>query len=165
MGCDIHFYVEVKSKSVLREKKLNNIFDEKENVKDEWVSADNWEDNPDYPKWSTRPKTINYTSRFYSGRDYFLFGVLGGVRYDCPNPIAAYRGLPDDVSQDVKEESDSWSGDGHSHSWVGLTELINADWKSYEGNEPRSLNRFRATIENLKKLSDNTDDVRCVFLV
>ena len=34
------------------------------------------------------------------------------------------KGLPEDVSDVVKEESDRWNGDGHSHSYFTLRELV-----------------------------------------
>lgn len=164
MGCDIHFYVEVKSRSVNRHKKLNDILDENETIEDSWESADEWIEDTDPDAHS--PKMINRQTRFYSGRNYFLFGVLAGVRYDCPNPIAADRGIPADLSPELLAEKKAWDGDGHSHSWASLTELINADWNYYNNLTDDGLQylmQFTRTIEKMKTLSNNTDDVRCVF--
>lgn len=74
------------------------------------------------------------------GRNYELFAVLADVRNfgwggdvdyadgDKRTPIAAPRGLPDDVSTEVRKDSDSWDCDGHSHSWFTLRELLEYDW-------------------------------------
>lgn len=56
------------------------------------------------------------------GRDYTLFGLLAEVRREVPLAWAD-RGLPDDVSQPVKDDSDRWDCDGHTHSWLSLPEL------------------------------------------
>ncbi len=75
---------------------------------------------------------------YYDGRNYNLFAILADVRNgrgfagiktgDGFNPIAPPRGLPDDVSPEVKAESDSWSCDGHSHSHFTLREILDYDW-------------------------------------
>lgn len=164
MGCDIHFYVEVKSKRVTRHNKINNILTENDSISDSWESADKWVENPDYPKYSKVPREIVRSERFY--RNYFLFGVLAGVRYSCERPIVEDRGLPNDMSDELLMEYEGWKGDAHSINWLTLTELINADWNYYENinSEARgSLLPIKNTIERMKKLSDNTDDVRCIF--
>lgn len=68
MGCDIHMYVEYTNKK-----------DYEEIIK-----------NGKKPYW------MSFGGRINPGRNYVLFGVLAGVRYDFPN--ANYpRGLPDDL--------------------------------------------------------------------
>jgi hypothetical protein len=119
MGCDIHFYVQ---------KQMNCV----------WVSADRWEPNK-YADDEGEPKlAIPYEKRFYSGRNYDLFGILADVRNgrgfagldtgDGFVPIDDPRGLPVDVSEPVKADSDRWDGDGHSHSWFTVAELLAYDW-------------------------------------
>lgn len=112
MGCDIHFYVERKDG-------------------DEWISADTWEQSEYGP-------SILYEKRFYNSRNYDLFAILADVRNgrgfagidtgDGFNPIAPCRGLPDDVSPQVAAEHERWDGDGHSHSWFTVKELMDYDW-------------------------------------
>lgn len=64
----------------------------------------------------------------YFGRDYQAFGLLFGVRkLASVEPIAANRGLPSDVSPQVKEEASS-SG-LHAHSWISWQELKRCEWK------------------------------------
>ena len=58
-----------------------------------------------------------------------LFGWLAGV----PNhfgltPLAALRGLPADASIQTTEDHNSWLGDAHSESWVGMNELLAVDY-------------------------------------
>jgi hypothetical protein len=121
MGCDIHLYVERK-------------------VDDKWVNADKWTPDPYYDEEDgANPLHVDYDDRFYRGRNYDLFGMLANVRNghgfagcdtgDGFKPIATPRGLPADVSAEVRAESDRWDGDGHSHSWFTLAELKAYDWQ------------------------------------
>jgi hypothetical protein len=70
---------------------------------------------------------------WFDDRNYWLFGALtnGEVRnassagiFDDP------RGVPADVSDEVQDAIDNWGQDGHSHSWLGLDELVGYDWWS-----------------------------------
>jgi len=67
----------------------------------------------------------------FIGRDYDLFAVLAGVRNRRNvRPIASCRGLPDDVSEEVRE---AWNRaqsfpEVHSASWLSLHELLTFDW-------------------------------------
>ena len=62
-------------------------------------------------------------------RQYGVFGFLAGVRnYSGVPVLAAPRGLPRDASDYVREESDSWNGDGHTHSWLSVEELSAFDY-------------------------------------
>lgn len=121
MGCDIHLYVERK-------------------VDGKWVSADMWKPDPDTDEEEGGPRMIvERADRFYKGRNYDLFGMLANVRNGrgfagCVTgtgfePISMPKGLPEDVSPEVKAESDCWNGDGHSHSWLTLAELKAYDWE------------------------------------
>lgn len=51
-----------------------------------------------------------------TGRNYELFGELAGVR----SSGGFANGLPEDVSDIIKQESDYWTSDGHSHSHMSL---------------------------------------------
>ncbi len=117
MGSDIHFFVEKKDAS------------------GQWQSADVWEteDGEDRP-------SVPYQQRFYHGRNYDLFAILANVRNgygfagidtgDGFVPVTGEetRGLPEDVSPQVKAESDAWGCDGHSHQWLTLAEMLAYDW-------------------------------------
>lgn len=56
-------------------------------------------------------------------------GFAGCDTGDGFTPISEPRGLPEDVTAEVKEASDRWGVDGHSHSWVILAELLAYDWQ------------------------------------
>lgn len=61
----------------------------------------------------------------YDNRDYDAFGCLFGVRnYTGFDPIAPYRGLPEDVSEQVREAAESSS----IRSWIGWDEIQAIDW-------------------------------------
>lgn len=127
MGCDIHLWVE------------------KRVVKCQY-GEDVWEtvDHPD--------------GRWYSGRNYDLFAILANVRNgrgfagirtgggfipilpeDAETdesrslehggePVPFCRGVPQRASDEYHAEVFRWSVDGHSHSWLTLSELLTYDW-------------------------------------
>ncbi|CAM5516474.1 hypothetical protein [Streptomyces aurantiogriseus] len=65
----------------------------------------------------------------YAGRSYDAFGCLFGVRNHAGfRPLAADRGLPDDVSAEARHAHDAWGRDAHSASWIGWAELSRVDW-------------------------------------
>lgn len=53
-------------------------------------------------------------------RNYDLFAALAGVRGTGPEP----RGVPDDVSDLAQLEIEGWGADGHSHSWMLMSEAM-----------------------------------------
>lgn len=118
MGADIHFYVE---------KRVNGI----------WESADKWTP-PDPDEEGARRPRVDYKDSFYHDRNYNLFAILADVRNgrgfagvqtgEGFNPIADPRGLPEDVCEAVRNLSDDWGCDGHSHSHFTVQELMDYDW-------------------------------------
>lgn len=63
------------------------------------------------------------------GRNYRMFGALFDVRnYDQFNSTAPDRGLPADVSDEVKAAYEHWENDAHSASWITLQEIKNINW-------------------------------------
>ena len=106
MGCDIHLTIEVK------------------NTNEHRSPGYDWMDHP-----LQSPTGLG-------SRNYGFFSVLADVRNggsyasdkNRVRPISAPRGTPKDASFSSKWDSDEWKGDGHSHSWVLLSELYNYDW-------------------------------------
>jgi hypothetical protein len=80
---------------------------------------------------------------------------LGVRSYDTGNAICEPRGIPDDASDAYIYVTEQWEGDGHSHSYFTLTELLEHDWSLFS--------EFRETLERMKDLDENTDNVRAVF--
>lgn len=93
-------------------------------------------------------------------RNYDLFGMLADVRNgrgfagcetgDGFEPIADPRGLPKDVSDPVKAESDRWDSDGHSHSWLTLAEL-----QAYFATEKKTHRSGVVDLEEYKNFKKN----------
>ena len=112
MGCDIHLYGERKIEGV-------------------WTALDNFKEDED-----GYSGIDDYKNGAYYGRNYILFGVIAGVRKDNIQQFGT-KGLPGDVSMEVKKLSDQWDCDGHSHSFLSLKELL-------------SLQDRKTTVEGMK---------------
>lgn len=118
MGADIHLFVEAKGRTGGNWHRL-----------DRTVSI---------PGWSS---TTQYSLGWGDHRNYNAFAMLANVRNgygfagvdlgDGYEPIDQPRGLPDDVSIEVLEESERWGIDGHSHSWFTLRELLDLEESGY----------------------------------
>ena len=66
----------------------------------------------------------------YHDRNYTLFAILADVRnWSSSNidPIDRPRGLPKDVSHEVKMAREYWDVNGHSASWLTLREILEYD--------------------------------------
>lgn len=92
---------------------------------------------------SDKESTYKYESPevlgwLYDNRNYDVFAILADVRNgrgfagvktgEGFVPISEPKGLPSNVSEEVKKESDYWEGDGHSHSYLTLQDLLTYDW-------------------------------------
>jgi hypothetical protein len=129
---------------------VNELLGEKSEPR--WISMDKWEAE-DYGggnmHWS------NYPS-FYRGRNYTLFAKLAGVRsWHGDSAICPPRGIPDDASDAYIYITKQWEGDGHSHSYFTLKELLDEDWSEFEN--------FQETLKEMSKLDDNPENIRAVF--
>ena len=63
---------------------------------------------------------VNEIDNSLTDRDYSFFSDLAGVRGEGPKP----KGLPDDISDSVKLNSEDYGSDGHSHSFYLIKEII-----------------------------------------
>ena len=130
MGADIHFYVEKKQADgtwAAQAEEVPNTY-----YKPETAPAPGERDEDG-------ERAVDVISDWYSGRNYSLFAILADVRNgygfagvdtgDPVVPIDAPRGLPDDVSRTIHQQSEYWGVDGHSHSHFTVRELIDADWQ------------------------------------
>jgi hypothetical protein len=102
-------------------------------------------------------------SEYEEDRDYVLFALLAGVRnYYSIEPIAANRGIPDDLSfalyddsRTEEEDCELWLGD-HSFSYITADECA-----AYESeNETLSSNYF---FKEMARLKEKYGEVRMVF--
>lgn len=167
MGCDIHFFTERYTtddnyegpKYVVepidefyldipteRELKIGNILSENALGSVKWITADKWKKD-DENRWRSQ--------ELYDGRDYRLFNALAGVRGN--GGVSNPKGVPIDASEAYRYMVKSWDGDGHSHSYFTLSELLKVDWKKYD------VEYFTETIEKMKKIDPDPEKVRCVF--
>jgi hypothetical protein len=116
MGCDIHIMAEIKKNG--KWEAAGKIFQHK-----------NWKDE------------IYYSEEPYEGRNYNLFGILADVRNgrgfagiktgEGFVPISEPKGVPKDASKVYKDMVREWDGDGHSHSYFTVKELLAYDWNQY----------------------------------
>jgi hypothetical protein len=111
MGCDIHGYIEVK-KNDLRFHGFVEV--------QKYASWDDWD--------------MAFDIKAILGRNYGMFGLLFGVRDDVFSPVAKSRGLPENVSDEVKAASQAWGVDGHSHSWITIQEINAINWDERSNN-------------------------------
>lgn len=93
----------------------------------------------------------------YEGRDYELFGILAGVR-GSRTPISYPKGLPVDVTYDVKRLYDLWEWDTHSSSWLTFDEI----WDSLSDCHNHSLQLIALDMLGAKREAQ-AEDVRIVF--
>ena len=117
MGTDITMFAEVRKNK--KWTKVGDVF------KNPWYHEDGIID-----KWN-QP----YTDHPYDGRNYDLFAILADVRNGtgfagCKtsygfNPISEPKGLPEDVTDEVRELL--WD-DGYANSYDTLKELKDYDW-------------------------------------
>lgn len=134
MGTDIHCYVERRTK-VGRTKR--------------WAHVAREIDFEVEPEDGLRPFAFVQLDRNYS-----LFDLLGRGAA----PIMPSRGLPKDLSPEVRAEAARWEGDSHDHSWLTLEELLAHDWSVHEYVEEFAT----LTLHQLHRLGSPTD-VRLVF--
>lgn len=99
MGCDIHLY---------KERRVNGA----------WVTADEgWKD-----EYGEGVEDVPWRGRFTT-RDYNLFGFLAkGVRSEHEFSFMP-RGLPINACPQVATVARAWGEDGHSHSYLTISEL------------------------------------------
>lgn len=105
MGCDIHVYIEKKKDG-------------------KWVPAEG------LIRSSDGTLDVPYPARFYTNRNYDLFGFLTGgeVRRNPGIYLSKPKGLPKDISPEIKRQSEVWGSGAHNHSWLTLKELRSVDW-------------------------------------
>jgi hypothetical protein len=109
MGCDIHSFAEVKNRDTGKWEHVTDHFTLDDFDKD-WYKKEKG-DSP------------------FNWRSYSMFAFLAGVRnYDHCTPISEPKGLPSDVSDEIKADYVRWDGDAHSESFLTLKELLDFDY-------------------------------------
>lgn len=135
MGCDIHMYVEYKKKFIDQEEK--------------WVHGDYFKPNPYF---GSEHEDKFKRMELHGNRNYSLFSTLVGIRdyTDSIKPVSEPKGLPEDASEYVKEASQEWDGDGHSHSYLTLKEM-----KEYQLTDPIIPYTGLISPQQLKDFDEN----------
>jgi len=140
MGCDIHAYIEVKADG---QWKYYN-----------WRRKHNYGEHQSHLDWERMTNDPLHILRHYA-----LFAALAGVRNNFNTiPVSKPRGLPSNITKPVKAISDDWNSDGHTHSWLTLSEMQNYDFKSagvYDG--------WTKTLDAMAELVDDPGNLRLVF--
>ena len=159
MGTDIHFFTERKTASLNyegpknleeeRDKKICEIINDK-SLTERWVSADRWVYQDDR-SW--------VHEEAYWSRNYYLFSILADVRSGV-EPICEPKGIPKDASSGYLHMVDRWEGDGHSHSYFTLEELLDVDWSQYN---KEYIEDFLKVVDELKSSDPDTKKVRICF--
>lgn len=109
MGCDIHSFAEIRNKETNKWEKVGDHF-----------SLDQFD--IDFYKKEKGEHPFDW-------RSYSMFAFLAGVRnYDYCEPLSEPKGIPDDVSEEVKEMYDGFSVDAHSASFLTTKELIDFNY-------------------------------------
>ena len=107
-----------------------------------------------------------YTCTPYDGRNYNLFGVLAGVRSREEGMIDYPRDLPDDLSEEIRDEYMSWGCDAHSATYYTLDELLDSKYRKMSVGELAEIRLkyfFKDVLDTCLKLTDNPSDFRLVF--
>lgn len=165
MGCDIHMYTE---------KKVDTI-----DGHYAWFCCDSFMYDEAYLCGYKQKNNLVHVP-IYSARNYGLFGILANVRNNEYEPVVAPRGLPNDVSDVIKEAAIDWGNDGHTHTWLTANEVFQY-YKKNKNNEhvkccmkplvkaikKKMCNEYRiyTNDKEIKKneLKKHGDDFRIVF--
>ena len=127
MGCDIHMYTEISKDN--RWVQIDPLSCPLETIekRDEFLINKQVDyiipNDPDKqaPRDTYPTLDVEWNKQIYNGRNYSLFGLLAGVR-SWDEPLISPRGLPDDMSDSLREIADfSYEHTGH---WYTLRELL-----------------------------------------
>lgn len=100
---------------------------------------------------------IGEHSKLKIDQSYDLFYALAGGGYRDGDP-QFNRGLPNDVTTEVRRESLEWDWDAHYRHWYSLRELLDFDWTLHA-----RCGQFKnVTIPALQAVGD-PDGVRVIF--
>ena len=92
---------------------------------------------------------------FDEARNYGLFNTLAGVRGYGEGQIKELEDIPDDISDGVKKEYLHWLGDGHSHTYYTLTEVLEKDTLSTIDKASPPHGYGKVFGEEIRDIKDN----------
>lgn len=135
MGCDVHMFAEAWNKKIKAWEAIHQPLGPCDECSGTGkTSGYDGRKNKCYMCEGKKTRSPNW----YEGRCYDDFSILADVRNGLGfagiptgagfNPINEPRGVPEDASDEYKGHVESWNGDGHSHSYQTLKELLDYDW-------------------------------------
>ena len=131
--------------------------------KNEWIANERETYNEEKPN---RFGWVNATMRrVYCPENYRFYGLLADeVRTSWPWSFPI-KGMPADVSEEIRSVCDSFGFEGYGHSYLTLKELVEKYLElMVSGKEARELMAYlRQLIDCLLGLSDNHNNIRIVF--
>ena len=143
MGCDIHL--------VLERRVAKGLHGERN---DRWVAVNTFESH--HPAYGSEP----WSTPAARSRNYTRFAALAGVRGEGPIP----RGLPENISETTKYLIDMWGGDGHSHSYLPVTEAAAIFLRTSSGLKDDSVFGYRYPASHFFGVEDEDEEnFRIVF--
>jgi hypothetical protein len=113
--------------------------------------------------WEYVPWSSDEDDGPFDDRSYFRFGWLAGIRDHDVTPIAAPRGLPENLSKPVQalwDASQNW----HTPSWLTVAELTTFDYDQDAGLDDGETYRDMlgpAYFEDLDELTDWDGESPC----
>lgn len=142
MGCDIHTHVEIRS--------------------DRWGRRQiDWRCGDYFSVIDPLDPDAKYVvQEVHGNRNYSLFAVLADVRNDGSlDYIDEPRGLPDDVTEFVKEDYDGWGWDAHSCSYFTLRELI----EYHNEHAPKNMFGHYILLPLINDLKRRADEFNLIY--
>jgi hypothetical protein len=137
MGADIHMFIEYRCGNGMP-------WQADDHHKQEW--EDRCRDQPNMDpvsycdsckkqsKYRCDRGSVSYSQVRATGRNYELFAALASVRGKGREPL----GLPDDVSDIIREASEAYGIDGHSHSYMGIEEFKKVIFEECSNQWPKT---------------------------
>lgn len=142
MGCDIHLVLEKRHG-------------------DKWVGVDTFTGHH-RGKFYLKEGERDYSSPVTRQRNYERFALLAGVRGDGPPP----RGVPSDASDTTGLLIQEWGTDGHSHSWLPLSEAVHV-WSLTQSGMDKFSEDYPAVyffgVDTSDGSGDKNENYRVVF--
>lgn len=150
MGCDIHSFVETKNKETGKWEKATGFKSDYYDPESKYFSTEEYKNG----------------DSVLDARNYNEFAILADVRNgsgfagcdtgEAIKPISEPKGLPDNVCDEIKNESDGWGCDGHSHSYLTAKEI-----SDYPSSELKKTHRAWVTVDIYKQFKDGGSPYPC----
>lgn len=141
MGCDIHTHVEFRR-------------GHRDGSKCKWQCGDYFSTIDPLD-----PDAKFVIQELCGDRNYSLFAVLADVRNDGYDYIDEPRGLPDDVTEFVKKDYETWGWDAHSCSYFTLRELI----EYHDEYKPKDIYGHDILLPLINELKRRADEFHFIY--